>query len=44
VFGFLKKILGTKQDRDLKQYQATVVEINQYFEQYQSLSHEELRA
>ncbi len=44
MFGFLKKILGTKQDRDLKQYQATVVEINQYFEQYQSLSHEELRA
>jgi preprotein translocase subunit SecA len=44
VFGFLKKILGTKQDRDMKQYQSTVAEINNYFEQYQHLSNDELRS
>jgi preprotein translocase subunit SecA len=44
VFGFLKKILGTKQDRDLKQYQALVLEINKNFEDYQSLSNDELRS
>ncbi len=44
MFGFIKKIIGTKQDRDLKQYLASVAEINQYFEQYQSLSNDELRS
>jgi preprotein translocase subunit SecA len=44
VFGFLKKILGTKQDRDLKIYQALVIEVNKYFEEYQNLSHDELRS
>jgi preprotein translocase subunit SecA len=43
VFGFLKKIIGTKQDRDLKLYQALVLEINKNFEDYRSLSHDELR-
>jgi preprotein translocase subunit SecA len=43
VFGIIKKIFGTKQDRDLKQYQATVAEINSNFEAYQSLSNDELR-
>ncbi|MBN8679994.1 MAG: preprotein translocase subunit SecA [Chitinophagales bacterium] len=44
MFGFLKKIIGTKQDRDLKQYQALVIEVNKYFEQYQSISNDELRS
>lgn len=44
MFGFLKKILGTKQDRDLKQYQALVIEVNKYFEEYQSISNDELRS
>lgn len=44
MFGFLKKILGTKQDRDLKQYLALVVEVNKHFEQYQSVSNDELRS
>jgi preprotein translocase subunit SecA len=44
VFGFIKKIIGTKQDRDMKQYQSTVAEINNYFEAYQALSNDELRA
>ncbi|MBL7829272.1 MAG: preprotein translocase subunit SecA [Saprospiraceae bacterium] len=44
MFGFLKKIIGTKQDRDLKQYQALVLEINNNYESYQSLSNDELRS
>ncbi|MDO8368371.1 MAG: preprotein translocase subunit SecA [Saprospiraceae bacterium] len=44
MFGFLKKILGTKQDRDLKQYQAMVIEVNKYFEEYNSISNDELRS
>jgi len=44
VFGFIKKILGTKQDRDLKLYQALVLEINKNCEEYQGLSHDELRS
>jgi len=44
MFGFLKKILGTKQDRDLKQYQAMVIEVNKYFEEYKSISNDELRS
>jgi preprotein translocase subunit SecA len=43
VLGFLKNIIGTKQDRDLKQYQALVLEINKNYESFQSLSHDELR-
>ncbi len=44
MFGFLKKILGTKQDRDLKQYSSTVAAINGHFESYQDISNDELRA
>ena len=44
MFGFIKKILGTKQDRDLKQYLALVAEISHHFEQFQSLSNDDLRA
>jgi preprotein translocase subunit SecA len=44
VFGFLKKILGTKQDRDLKVYRENVVAINRYFEEYQGISNDDLRA
>jgi preprotein translocase subunit SecA len=43
VLGFLKNIIGTKQDRDLKQYQSLVLEINKNFESFQSLSSDELR-
>jgi preprotein translocase subunit SecA len=44
VLGFLKNIIGTKQDRDLKQYQSLVLEINKNFESFQSLSGDELRS
>ena len=37
-------MLGTKQDRDLKQYQILVLEVNKYFEEYQSISNDELRS
>ncbi|MCC7504837.1 MAG: preprotein translocase subunit SecA [Saprospiraceae bacterium] len=43
MFGLLKKLLGTKQDRDLNKYEANVAEINRYFAEYQSLSHDALR-
>ncbi|MBL7802230.1 MAG: preprotein translocase subunit SecA [Saprospiraceae bacterium] len=43
MFGLLKKLLGTKQDRDLNKYEANVAEINRYFAEYQSLSNDALR-
>ena len=43
MFGFIKKILGTKQDRDLKQYQVMVLEVNKFFEAFQSISNDALR-
>lgn len=43
MFGFLKKVFGNKYDRDVKSIIPIVTEINQHFEQYQSLSHDELR-
>jgi preprotein translocase subunit SecA len=43
MLGFLKKIFGTKQDRDLVGYRALVGQINDHFEQYQSLSNDDLR-
>ncbi|MBK7935854.1 MAG: hypothetical protein IPJ82_01610 [Lewinellaceae bacterium] len=44
MFGFIKKLIGTKQDRDMKQYQSLVAEINHYFEEFQGLSNDELRS
>ncbi len=47
MFKFLgdsvKKVFGTKYDKDVKQYSPYVEEINDYFEQYQSLSNDDLR-
>lgn len=43
MFNFLKKIFGTKYDKDVKEYSPIVDEINGHFEQYQSLSNDELR-
>ncbi|MCS6927989.1 MAG: preprotein translocase subunit SecA [Saprospiraceae bacterium] len=43
MLGLLKKILGTKQERDMSRYMETVAEINRYFEQYRALSNDELR-
>ncbi|HRI01369.1 MAG TPA: preprotein translocase subunit SecA [Saprospiraceae bacterium] len=43
MLGLIKKIFGTKQDRDVKFYSGRVDQINRYFTEYQSLSHDALR-
>ncbi|MDQ3140663.1 MAG: preprotein translocase subunit SecA [Bacteroidota bacterium] len=43
MFGVLKKIFGSKQERDAKQYQPRVDEINIFVEQFSTLTHDELR-
>lgn len=43
MIGALKKIFGTKYDRDVKTYLPIVDEINELYESYASLSHDELR-
>ena len=43
MFNFLKKVFGTKYDRDVKQFEPIVEEINEYFDSYQQLSNDELR-
>ena len=40
---FIKKVFGTKYDKDVKEIQPYVDQTNEYFAQYQSLSHDELR-
>ncbi|HMP92549.1 MAG TPA: preprotein translocase subunit SecA, partial [Phnomibacter sp.] len=45
MLGFLSKLLGgNKSQKDVKQLEPLVAQINKYFEQYQALSHDELRA
>ena len=39
----LKKVFGTKYDRDVKEYKPVIEEINGHFESYSSLSHDGLR-
>jgi len=43
MFDIFKKVFGTKQDRDVKGYSGRVDEINEYFDQYKSLSLDDLR-
>jgi preprotein translocase subunit SecA len=43
MFDFIKKIFGTKQDRDMKGYDGRVAEINRYAEQFRGFSADELR-
>ncbi|MCU0403960.1 MAG: preprotein translocase subunit SecA [Chitinophagaceae bacterium] len=45
MFGFLSKIFGgNKSERDVKQIMPLVNKINEFFQQYQSLSNDELRS
>ena len=45
MFGFLSKLFGgNKSERDVKQILPLVQKINEYFQQYQSLSNDELRS
>jgi preprotein translocase subunit SecA len=43
MFNFLKKVFGSKQDRDVKAYDGNIDIINDFAEQYQSLTNDELR-
>jgi preprotein translocase subunit SecA len=44
IFGkTIKKVFGTKYERDVKEYTPIVEATNEYFESYQSLSNDELR-
>ena len=44
MLGVLKKIFGSKHERDVKAIEPLVGEINAYYEQYQKLTDDELRA
>ena len=43
MLNFLKKVFGTKYEKDVKGIQPYVDKTNQFFQSYQSLSHDELR-
>ncbi|MDX1477643.1 MAG: preprotein translocase subunit SecA [Saprospiraceae bacterium] len=43
MIGVIKKLFGTKYERDVKTYLPLVEETNMYFEEFQSLSHDALR-
>ena len=44
MFGFLSKLLGgNKSEKDVKKIQPYVAQVNQYFQQYSSLTNDELR-
>jgi preprotein translocase subunit SecA len=44
MIGFLSKLFGgSKSDKDVKRLQPIVAEINNYYDEYQSLSNDELR-
>lgn len=42
IINFLKKVFGIKYERDVKIYMLIVYEINEIFEDFQSLSNDEL--
>ncbi len=44
MLGVLRKLFGSKHEKDVKALQPLVEEINEYYSQYQSLSDDELRA
>ena len=43
MLDFIKKIFGTKYDRDVKEYTPIVEKINEHYESYNSISNDELR-
>ena len=44
MIDFLKKMFGTKHDKDVKVMMPTVAEINRYFDEFEKLSDEEIKA
>ncbi|MEZ4906417.1 MAG: hypothetical protein R2771_01965 [Saprospiraceae bacterium] len=43
MIGVFKKFFGTKYERDIKKYDPIVLRINEYYQEYKSLSNDELR-
>jgi preprotein translocase subunit SecA len=43
MFDFIKKLFGTKHERDVKEYQPLIDKINSYAEEFKNLSNDELR-
>lgn len=43
MFNIIKKVFGTKHDRDVKAFSGVIEEINDNFNSYQSISNDELR-
>ncbi|MCH9608572.1 MAG: Protein translocase subunit SecA [Chlamydiales bacterium] len=43
MFGFIKKIFGSSQDRHVKRFKRLVADVNRWDERFQSLTDEELR-
>lgn len=43
MLGWLRKIFGTAQDRRVKRYRSVVAQVNQWNEQYKSLSNDQLK-
>ena len=43
MFNFLKNIFGNKHDRDVKGYSDDVAGVNKFFQEYQSLTNDQLR-
>ena len=43
MLGIVKKIFGTKYDRDVKSYAPLVDQTNDFFEEYESLTNDQLR-
>ncbi|MFN8331059.1 MAG: DEAD/DEAH box helicase [Saprospiraceae bacterium] len=43
MFNLLKKVFGSKQDRDIKSFEERVRQINEYQKNYEELSNDELR-
>lgn len=44
MFGLLKRLIGTAQDRQVRRYRKIVQQVNEWEEKYQSLSEEQLKA
>jgi preprotein translocase subunit SecA len=43
MFNFLKKVFGTKQDKDIREYSQVLPKIHSFQEEFSKLSHDELR-
>lgn len=44
MFGFLKKLIGTAQDRKVRRYRSTAAKVNEWDETFKSLSDDQIRA